>query len=140
MKPVMVMVALCLALFAGCAVGPNYKPPQANVPSQWATPLANGETNSPAALADWWKNFNDTNLDSLIVTAVKSNLTLRVAEACVREARDERGVVAGNLWPSVGSKASYSRNRYGQNSFPTLPPPRFGLQSLQRQFRRRLGT
>ncbi len=51
----------------------------------------------------------------------QSNLTLRIAEARVREARAERGVVAGGLWPSVGSSASYSRNRWGQNSFPPLP-------------------
>ncbi|HEY3931394.1 MAG TPA: efflux transporter outer membrane subunit [Verrucomicrobiae bacterium] len=122
MKLTSVAAIMCLAFFAGCAVGPNYKPPQASVPSQWATPLANGETNSSPDLAEWWKNFNDTNLDSLIETAVKSNLTLRVAQARVREARAERGVVAGNLWPSVGGTASYSRNRFGQNSFPPLPP------------------
>ena len=66
--------------------------------------------------------FNDTNLDSLMAMAVQSNLTLRLAEARVREARAERGVVAGKLWPSVGTSASYSRNRWAENSFPPLPP------------------
>jgi NodT family efflux transporter outer membrane factor (OMF) lipoprotein len=122
MKPMMVIMATCLALLTGCAVGPNYRQASVSTPSSWASPLAGGETNSPADLADWWRNFNDTNLDSLMATAVKSNLTLRIAEAHVREARAERGIVAGSLWPSIGSSASYSRNRYGQNSFPPLPP------------------
>ena len=121
MRPVMVMVAICLALLAGCAVGPNYQPPKASVSAQWSSPLTSGETNGPTDLASWWKNFGDTNLDSLIAMAVQSNLTLRIAEAHVRESRAERDVAAGSLWPSVGSSGSYSRNRYGANSFPPLP-------------------
>jgi multidrug efflux system outer membrane protein len=122
MKPAIVMAAACLALLAGCAVGPDYKPPKANVSAQpWTSPLVGGETNGPADLATWWKNFNDTNLDSLVTMAVQSNLTLRIAEAHVREARAERDVASGSFWPSVGSSGSYSRNRFGQNSFPPLP-------------------
>jgi multidrug efflux system outer membrane protein len=107
---------------SGCAVGPDYHSPQTNMPANWTSSLTGGETNAPANLAAWWRSFNDTNLDALMATAVQSNLTLRIAEARVREARAERGVVAGTLWPSVGSSASYSRNRWGQNSFPPLPP------------------
>jgi NodT family efflux transporter outer membrane factor (OMF) lipoprotein len=121
MKPTMVMTIMCLALLTGCAVGPNYHQPNVSTPSTWASPLADGETNRPANLAAWWKNFGDTNLDSFVATAVEFNLTLHIAEAHVREARAERGVVAGGLWPSIGSSASYSRNRWGQNSFPPLP-------------------
>jgi NodT family efflux transporter outer membrane factor (OMF) lipoprotein len=116
------MAAVCLALLAGCAVGPNYHPPQANTPASWSSPLAGGETNGPADLAAWWRNFNDTNLDSLMTMAVQSNFTLRIAESRVREARAERDVAAGGLWPSIGSSAAYSRNRFGQNGFPPLPP------------------
>jgi len=122
MRPAMVMVAACLALLTGCAVGPDYHPPKASVSAQqWTSSLAGGERNNPADLATWWKNFGDTNLDSLMTMAVQSNLTLRIAEAHVREARAERDVINGSLWPSVGSSGSYSRNRYGANSFPPLP-------------------
>ena len=120
MKPAIVIMAACLALLAGCAVGPDYRQPNVSTPSSWTSPLADGETNGPADLAAWWKNFGDTNLDSLMAVAVQSNLTLRVAEAHVREARAERDVASGSLWPSVGSSGSYSRNRYGANAFPPL--------------------
>jgi multidrug efflux system outer membrane protein len=123
MKLAVVMVAACLVLFAGCAVGPDYQPPKASVSAQqWTSPLTGGETNGPADLATWWKNFGDTNLDSLVTMAVQSNLTFRIAEAHVREARAERDVVSGSFWPSVGATGSYSRNRYGFNNFPPLPP------------------
>lgn len=112
----------CLAAlaFAGCAVGPNYQPPHAAVPAHWTSPMAGGETNAAVDLAAWWKNFGDTNLDSLMVTAVQSNLTLRIAEARVREARAEKGVVSGAFWPSIGATAGYSRNHYGKHAFPPL--------------------
>lgn len=121
MRPMMVIRAMCLVFLTGCAVGPNYRQPNVSAPASWASPLADGETNSPADLAAWWRNFNDTNLDSLMATAVQSNLTLRIAQAHVREARAERDVAFGGLWPSVGSSASYSRNRFSKNSFPPLP-------------------
>ena len=120
MKPETAMAVMCLALASGCAVGPDYQPPKSSAPPQWSASLTGGETNRPADLAAWWKDFGDTNLDSLMTMAVQSNLTLRVAEAHVRESRAERDVVSGGLWPSLGSSASYSRNRYGAHSFPPL--------------------
>ena len=120
MKPAFVIAAISF-IFAGCAVGPNYQPPQANAPASWTSPLAGGETNSPAALASWWKNFGDKNLDALIMLAIRSNLDLRIAEARVREARAERDVAAGGLWPTLGGSAAYTRNRWGENSFPPIP-------------------
>jgi outer membrane protein, multidrug efflux system len=109
-----------LGLLAGCAVGPNYQPPSEQTPEKWATPLAGGESNGPAALASWWTSFKDPELDTLITTAVRSNLTVRVAEDHVREARAEREVVAGGRWPSASVAAAYSRNRYGAHAYPPL--------------------
>jgi outer membrane protein, multidrug efflux system len=122
MKASTAIALAAAALLAGCAVGPNYEAPKASVPAHWASPLAGGETNGPAELAAWWRGFNDTNLDSLIALAIQSNLPLRIAEAHVREARAERDVVAGRLWPAVGSSVSYSRNRWAQHSPFALPP------------------
>jgi NodT family efflux transporter outer membrane factor (OMF) lipoprotein len=114
------MTTACLAVFGGCAVGPNYQPPKVNAPSSWASPSARGETNAPPDFAEWWKHFNDTNLDSLMTVAVQSNLTLRVAEAHVLESRAERGVVSADLWPSLNGSASYSRNHFGKHAYPPL--------------------
>jgi outer membrane protein, multidrug efflux system len=109
-----------LALVAGCAVGPNYTPPSEQAPQKWATQLAGGESEAPAALASWWTSFKDPDLDALMSTAVESNLTLRVAEERVREARAARDVVAGGRWPSAAASVAYSKNRYGANSYPPL--------------------
>ncbi len=113
--------ALLFGLLSGCAVGPDYHPPKTSAPAQWISPLNGGETNSHVDLAQWWQSFNDTNLDSFILTAIQSNLTLKVAEAHVREARAQKGIVSASLWPSLSGSGAYSRNRYGANSFPPLP-------------------
>ncbi|HZT23871.1 MAG TPA: efflux transporter outer membrane subunit [Verrucomicrobiae bacterium] len=122
MKPAPIAILACLAIVSGCAVGPNYHPPHISAPTAWSSPLAGGETNGPVALADWWKNFGDTNLDALMTQAVRSNLDLRIAEARVREARARRAVVVGGWWPSLSGSAAYSRNRWSQNNFPPIPP------------------
>jgi multidrug efflux system outer membrane protein len=131
MKPFVVIAVACLAILAGCAVGPDYQPPKPRAELQWNSSLVGGETNGPADLTAWWKNFGDTNLDSLMAMAVQSNLTLLVAEAHVRESRAERDVDAGTLWPSLGSSASYSRNRLGPPGFPPFAglPANYGYYS-----------
>jgi multidrug efflux system outer membrane protein len=118
------LLGLSTALFfTGCAVGPDYQPPKTSAPAQWTSSMNGGETNGPVDLAQWWKSFNDTNLDAFMLIAVQSNLTLKVAEARVREARSEKGIVSAGLWPSVGSEAGYTRGLYGTHAYPTLPPP-----------------
>lgn len=100
---------LVAALAGGCAVGPNYQRPAVSMPARWSATLAGGETNAPAALAGWWGNFHDSELDSLINRAVQSNLDLRIAQARVREARAEYGITAASLWPAAGVSGSYAR-------------------------------
>ena len=114
-------VVVCLAVLAGCKVGPNYQPPHAAVPTRWTSPLAGGETNQPVSDVEWWKGFRDRELDSLIARSVTSNLDLRTAAARVREARAQKGVVAAGLWPSLNASASYANQRVSQNG-PVLEP------------------
>lgn len=106
--------ALVTALVGGCAVGPNYHKPTTAAPSKWGEPMAGGETNGPA-VAIWWKNFQDPELDSLVDRAVRSNLDLRIAQARVREARAEYGIAYGGLWPTVDGSSSYARTRLSQH-------------------------
>jgi NodT family efflux transporter outer membrane factor (OMF) lipoprotein len=48
-------------------------------------------------------------LDALIARALESNLDLRQAEARLRQARAQRGLVAAGLWPQANVSGSYSR-------------------------------
>ena len=119
MKTNLTLYALLIAL-AGCAVGPNYQKPAVKTVAHWSEPLVGGETNRSASLADWWKTFNDPELNSLVERAVKSNLDLHIAEARVREARAQYGVAAADLWPTVDSASSFKRIGMSKN----LPTPK----------------
>jgi multidrug efflux system outer membrane protein len=111
-----------LGAVASCAVGPNYSVPKNTLPAHWSVALEGGEANSPIAIAEWWKNFNDPQLDEFIETAIRQNLSVRAAEDRVREARAERDAVVGARLPSVDAELAYSRNHFSKNAFPTLPP------------------
>lgn len=117
-KQLVILTLLTIAalfVIAGCAVGPNYHSPETKAPAQWTEPLAAGETNSAIAAADWWKDFHDSEMDSLIQRAVQSNLDLRIAQARVREARAQYGIAAADLWPTVDGSSSYARARESQH-------------------------
>jgi NodT family efflux transporter outer membrane factor (OMF) lipoprotein len=68
------------------------------------------------SLAQWWRLFNDTRLDSLIQEAALANHDVRLAQARVHEARAQRGVARSALLPSVNATGEYSRERVSQHS------------------------
>jgi NodT family efflux transporter outer membrane factor (OMF) lipoprotein len=102
-------------LLSGCTVGPNYQPPAVPVPDHF------GATTRPATehvdFARWWTTFNDPLLNSLIDRAAADNLDLKIAQARIREARAQRGIVSAAYYPSVDANASYRRSRTSENAF-----------------------
>jgi len=121
----LLFAAMLAAAVAGCAVGPNYQRPSTAAPTRWSEPLAGGETNSPAALTAWWKNFHDPELDSLIDRAVQSNLDLQIAQARVREARAQYGIAVANFLPTIDASGSYARTEtsHHQPVLGSIPLP-----------------
>jgi NodT family efflux transporter outer membrane factor (OMF) lipoprotein len=130
-----------LLTLAGCAVGPNFKPPETKVPEGYysleqttkpapQTPLASQATSQPVTLVYWWQSFRDPILDSLVQLALASNLDLRQAEARIRQARAARGMAAAGLWPGINASALYQRSHSssetvgagGGTSISTLAP------------------
>lgn len=100
----------------GFKVGPNYCRPAAAVADQWI------DANDPAIdggqiqNAAWWQTFNDPVLDSLISSACQQNLSLRVAGLRILEARAQRAIVAGNLFPQTQDAfGDYSRIGLSKN-------------------------
>ena len=103
----------------GFKVGPNYSTPSATTAEHWIDAdnprLKSLENNN----AKWWTAFNDPTLDYLVASAADENLTLKTAGLRILEARAERGVAEGNLFPQQqGTSGSYSRNAMSENSYP----------------------
>jgi NodT family efflux transporter outer membrane factor (OMF) lipoprotein len=87
------------ALLAGCAVGPNYKPPKATPETTQSFVGAKGATyvTEQPLPPYWWRLYADPVLDRLVLRALKENNDLKTAEAnllyaqaLLREARDNR--------------------------------------------------
>jgi len=107
-----------VVLLAGCAVGPDYSPPQPNVAVDWSSieaGQASIATSRSADLARWWQSFKDPALDGLIDRALVGSLDLKAAASRVREARAQRGIAQGALLPEVGASGGYDRVRLSEN-------------------------
>ena len=103
-------------LVAGCSVGPDYRrPDDASAPAWLEAQRAEFDT-QPATLVNWWTEFYDPKLNSLIERAVKSNLDIFIAEARVRESRATQILAEAGEWPTVDVSGSYSRNRSSANA------------------------
>jgi len=76
------------------------KQPQVEVPPAWTTE-AEGLTSGTTQLREWWKNFHDPQLETLVGQALTANADLKIAAARVSEVRALRGVAKSARYPTV---------------------------------------
>lgn len=109
-------IVAALMLLAGCVVGPDYEPPEFELPQAWPANAAL-DTASGEALGDWWRRFEDPALDALIERALADNLDVRLQAARIEEARARLGLARAEQWPTVGLQAEAVRQRQPAASF-----------------------
>jgi NodT family efflux transporter outer membrane factor (OMF) lipoprotein len=119
--------------FSGCAVGPDFKPPDA--------PAINGYTREPLPAntaaagvagdeeqkflgdrdipAQWWALFRSPPLNALIEKALKNNPSVQAAQASLRQAQELLYAQQGSYYPTVQAGIASSRQR----ASATLSPP-----------------
>jgi outer membrane protein, multidrug efflux system len=107
-------LAFAFLLLAGCTVGPKYKRPAVQPPTNFYTE----QQSSAESLADlaWWDLFKDPALQSLIREALAHNYDLQSAVAHVEQERALLGVTHSQYYPQV----DYGGGISGQQS-PTIP-------------------
>jgi outer membrane protein, multidrug efflux system len=103
-------LSLTLLLSMGCAVGPNYKRPSADVPGMYRGSMPQKEEPAqPAAesLGDqkWWEVFQDKQLQDLIHTALRQNYDVRIAVTRILQAQAQVGITRADQLPSVNGEA-----------------------------------
>jgi NodT family efflux transporter outer membrane factor (OMF) lipoprotein len=117
--------ALLVLSLAGCAVGPDFKPPAAPKLSGYgATSLANpvatpkvvgGDAQrfvTGADLAgDWWTLFHSAALNELIEQALANNHDLKAAQAALTQAHENVLAQRGAYFPSLDAEFSASRQK-----------------------------
>jgi outer membrane protein, multidrug efflux system len=107
----------------GCTVGPRFTAPAAPVPAHWtsssmapAAQAASTVSTGAADLSNWWAQFNDPSLSSLIERSRASNLDLRAAVLRISESRAARDASAASFWPSLSGNASYTSQRISETT------------------------
>jgi NodT family efflux transporter outer membrane factor (OMF) lipoprotein len=107
------MCGLSVLLLAGCAVGPNYKRPAAEVPPAYKE-VGNwkqAQPNEQNLGGNWWEMFQDPQLNALELQVNVSNQNLKAAEAQYTQARALLRYNRAAYFPTITGGASATRNR-----------------------------
>ena len=104
-----------LLALAGCAIGPDYKAPQATLPDSWRGIAAAAP--EAADLARWWTRFDDAVLNALMERAFAGNLDLATMRERVVQSRAELGMTQSGLFPSADADGGYEMSQGGAQMF-----------------------
>jgi NodT family efflux transporter outer membrane factor (OMF) lipoprotein len=131
---------LTAGLLSACAVGPNFKPPEAPrnaafVPAGQIAPETAAASSLPGGQAQrfvdgmdipgqWWTLFQSAPLNALIERALSNSPTLEAAQAALRQANETTAAQRGSYYPSVSGKVESQRQKasgaaFGIPGFPS---------------------
>jgi NodT family efflux transporter outer membrane factor (OMF) lipoprotein len=121
-------VAALMAALTGCTFGPDFVPPQPQLPA--------GSYEGEPAIVDpwlqqppdpnWWAVFRDPILTDLERRVAAENLDVQTVTVRLAESRFQRGVAAAAALPSVNGDAQYQRELYSVNGPFFSPQGPFG--------------
>jgi NodT family efflux transporter outer membrane factor (OMF) lipoprotein len=137
-----------VALLSACAVGPDFKTPQAPAGGAYtagapieATAAASGEggadqhftaANLPSR---WWESFQCDSLNALVEDALAHSPTVLQARARLRGAQEDLTAQnRGTLYPTLDAQLGVTRQKIDPAAFgfPNIPPaPPFTLYNAQ---------
>jgi multidrug efflux system outer membrane protein len=111
-------------LLAGCTLIPNYKRPDASVPSRYPSGAGYETTGTAAETAElgWRDFFRDPVIGDLIALALDQNRDLRVAAEQVAAMRAEFVSQRADLFPTVDMGASATTEREPEGIFQVPGP------------------
>jgi NodT family efflux transporter outer membrane factor (OMF) lipoprotein len=106
-------ILFLLVMLAGCAVGPDYRKPEAPAAVQYKELQGWREAQPKDQLprGSWWTVFGDAELDRLMQRVEISNQNIRIAEARLRQARAVADQARAGLFPTLTANASATRSK-----------------------------
>lgn len=134
-------IAIAALLPAGCAVGPDFQPPEApdvatflpgrakeaaDVDKVPGRTVVRGADIPP----NWWELFRSPSLDQLVQDGIEHNQDLRAAEAAVRVAQANARAQRGALFPVVAAGFDASRTVTPYKSVSTVAANEISVYSL----------
>jgi len=116
-----VVLALGVLQFTGCAVGPKYHTPTVQAPPAYKEvgDWKPAQPNDQNLGGEWWKIFQDPQLDTLELQVNVSNQNLKAAEAQYQQARAALRYNRADYYPTLTAGLSATRTRVSAHR----PPP-----------------
>ena len=111
-------MSACGLLLVACAVGPNYKPAAAPVPTRFKE-LKGWKLATPSdalTRGDWWSLYHDNKLDFLMRQVEMSNQTVAAQAAAYENARAVVREAQSALFPTLTANYNASRSRTGPDA------------------------
>jgi len=95
----------------GCSVGPSYRPPIVETPSEWkhsAGFCQSCNDFSEVNLLNWWEIFEDSQLSWLENQVLENNKNIFIAWERIQESRALMGIAAADLYPQITLNPQYT--------------------------------
>jgi NodT family efflux transporter outer membrane factor (OMF) lipoprotein len=110
MKQAFVFSSVCVGLLFGCADVhvAKYQRPEAPAKSTWSRPPATTVSATEAISPQWWAQFGDPYLDSLVAKAIAGNVDLKILAARIAVANAQIAEARAGALPSVDIGAGTS--------------------------------
>jgi multidrug efflux system outer membrane protein len=109
------LTTLFASVLAGCSVGPDYHRPTVPTPAAFKS-ATTAETAASQLGHDWWKLFNDPQLDNLEDEALQENQSILGAMASVEEERAAAKGVRSAFYPAISFDPSVTREHTSANA------------------------
>jgi NodT family efflux transporter outer membrane factor (OMF) lipoprotein len=117
MKKTFVLTGLCAGLLGGCADVriAEYKRPDAPAKDSWSRPTEAPVSAAATISPQWWQEFRDPELDTLVTRAIAGNFDLKILASRIGVANAQIAEVRAGAQPSVdlgaGSSLEKTRNQ-----------------------------
>lgn len=134
------MKRIAISLFAlgvsACTMGPrdvvpSVELPPATAPQSFAPPQGPTQRTRLAPVArDWWRTFGSSDLDALVEEARTHATDIAVADATLRQAREQASATAGSALPQVDAAYQAQRTRIANALSPAVTDSNQRLYTL----------
>lgn len=125
------LFGIIVILLASCAIGPDYKRPDVEVPGTFINEV---KTAADTANTKWWNQFNDPVLDKLIAEALANNKNVKIAAANIEQAAGALIQIRSPIFPQLNYSGVSQRSRLTELGAtplsPQVPNPQTSYQAL----------
>ncbi|MBP5353103.1 MAG: TolC family protein [Alphaproteobacteria bacterium] len=101
----------------GCSVGPDYQSPAALQEEELQKELP--AASDASVVTDWYKQFDDAELNRLIAIALQNSTSVAVAASRLRQARAELRINAVQYLPQIDGRGGYNYEKNSKKIGPT---------------------